>query len=98
MGPDDYRWKISSSSKGLLVFTAEHADEQGQIIRIYIKSDVNEYWVEFPHVDKLNVRIIKSADVSMIISQAVSLGWNPRRKGPPLTFTMNGDSIELRNP
>ncbi|MED4586114.1 hypothetical protein [Brevibacillus choshinensis] len=97
VGQESYRWAISPASKGLLVFTAEHTDYKGQIIRVYIESDVNEYWIEFSNVEKLNARIIKPADVSEIISQAVSLGWDPKRKGAPLTFNLIGNHLKLIN-
>ncbi|GIO06241.1 hypothetical protein J31TS6_22690 [Brevibacillus reuszeri] len=97
VGQESYRWLISPATKGLLVFTAEHTDYKGQIIRVYIESDVNEYWADFPHVEQLNVRIIKPADVSEIISQAVSLGWDPKRKGSPLTFNLIGTHLKIRN-
>ncbi|RNB89616.1 hypothetical protein EDM56_10545 [Brevibacillus fluminis] len=97
LGQESYRWTIFLATKGHLVFTSEHTNYKGQIIRVFIESDVNEYWVDFPHVEKLNVRIIKPADVSEIISQAISLGWDPKRKGQPLTFNLIGTHLKLRS-
>ncbi|RNB88334.1 hypothetical protein EDM59_04195 [Brevibacillus nitrificans] len=99
VGQESYRWAVSpaSNSKGLLVLTVEHTDYQGQLIRVYIESDRNEYWLEFPKVEKLTARAIKPADVSEIISQAVSFGWDPKRKGPPLSFLLVGTQLKLKN-
>lgn len=86
----NYRWAISPDS-GYVVFVAESADEPARKIEVYVDSDINRMWVEFPNVDGLNPKVIKPKDAASIISQAVSKGWNPLEKGKPLVFDYSED-------
>lgn len=88
-----YKYVISPSSKGLLVFTAEHEEDKGQKLRVYIESEINEFWVDFPYVTDLNLKVIKQSEVSMIIAEAIAQGWTPRSKGQIMTFNLTGSSL-----
>lgn len=96
VGNEEYRWTISASTKGRIVLIAEHRNEKGQRIEVLIKSDSNEFWVEFPHVEGLNLKIIKPNEVAMIISEAVGQGWKPREKGRPLVFVWDNPKLKFR--
>ena len=80
-----FRWAISPDS-GYVVFVAEREDIKGRKIEVYIDTDINNFWVEFPNIDKLNLKVIKPKDAANIISQAIHLGWKPNEKGAPLVF------------
>ncbi|WP_144028788.1 hypothetical protein [Paenibacillus tyrfis] len=93
VGNEPYRWIISAASKGYLVLIAEHQEEKGRRLHVHIKSDINDYWVEFPYVDGLNLKIVTPKEVATIISQAIEQGWNPREKGPPMVFDWSGEVL-----
>ncbi|MBP1994587.1 hypothetical protein [Paenibacillus eucommiae] len=93
VGHEEYKWIVTPSSKGIIALIVEHEEEKGQKIKVFLESDVNEYWVEFPHVDKLNIKIVKPAEVSMIIKEAIVQGWTPRSKGPFLLFNWIGSTL-----
>ncbi|MNR51877.1 hypothetical protein D3C85_1716200 [compost metagenome] len=65
---------------------AEHSKEKGQRIEVYVESDINDFWVEFPHVEGLNLKVVKPKEVAAIIVEAMAQGWEPRKKGAPLVF------------
>lgn len=91
-----FRWVISPSFKGIIVLTVQHEEVSGQIIRVYIESDINDFWVEFPHVEPLNNKVITPAEVSTIIAEAIMKGWDPRKKGTPLSFNLFGSTLIKR--
>ncbi|SCW63024.1 hypothetical protein SAMN04487970_10225 [Paenibacillus tianmuensis] len=93
VGNDPYRWVISTASKGYIVLMAEHKQEKGRKLRIYIESDINDYWVEYPYTDSLNLKVVTPKEVATIISQAIEQGWNPKEKGPPMIFDWSGDVL-----
>lgn len=93
VGNEPYRWVISAASKGHLVLIAEHRQEKGQRLHVHIESDINDYWVEFPYTDSLNLKIVTPKEVAMIISQATEQGWNPKDKGPPMVCDWCGDVL-----
>lgn len=68
------------------MLNAEHEKEKGQRIEVHIQSDINDFWVEFPHVDDLNLKVIKPNEVATIILEAILQGWEPREKGSTLVF------------
>ena len=49
-----YKWVITPSAKGILTLTVQHNEVNGQLLRVDIESDINEFWVEFPYVETLN--------------------------------------------
>lgn len=66
LGQEAFRWRITTSAKGLLVLTVQHDEFKGQLIRVNIESDIKEYWVEFPNVESLNAKVVKPAEVATI--------------------------------
>lgn len=93
VGEQRYRWVISSAAKGLLTLTIQHNGGNGQLIRVYVKSDVNDFWAEYPLVKHLDMRVIKPSDVAAIIEEAMNLGWQPEQKGTPLSFDLIGSTL-----
>ncbi|WP_163853630.1 hypothetical protein [Paenibacillus elgii] len=93
VGNEPYRWVISAASKGHIVLIAEHGQEKGRKLQVYIESDINDYWVEFPYVDSLNLKIVTPKEVAAIISQAIEKGWNPKEKGSPMVFDWSGEVL-----
>lgn len=92
-----YRWSISPDS-GYVVFVAENADNPARKIEVYIETDIDKMWLEFPQGNNLKLKIIKPKDATSIIRQAVNLGWDSTERGKPLVFYYyaNGN-IEIRN-
>jgi len=96
VGEHNYRWVISPDSS-YVVFVAESADTPARKIEVYVDSDIDQMWVEFPNKEGLNFKVIKPKDAASIIGQAVEQGWNPSEKGKPLVFDyLEGGSIAAR--
>jgi len=93
---EKFRWVISPSS-GYLVYVAEKEDVKGRKIEVYIKSYINDFWVKFPHVKDLKLKIIKPKDSESIIKQALKLGWIPEEKGRPIVFDLVNNKLIKRN-
>ncbi len=89
VGEERYTYVISPAAKGLLALTIEHEEVKGQKIRLYIKSEINEFWVEFPYVEDLNLKLIKPSEISLIIEEALFRGWTPKNKGPMITYNID---------
>ncbi|MCR8633899.1 hypothetical protein [Paenibacillus radicis (ex Xue et al. 2023)] len=68
---EEYRWTISASIKGRIVLIVEHRMEMGQRIEVYVQSDINDFWVEFPYVNDLKLKVIKPKEVALIILEAI---------------------------
>lgn len=96
IGHEVLRWVITPSSKGIIVLTAQHDEIKGQLIRVYIESDINEFWVEFPYVESLDCKVVKSAEVAAIIIDAIKQGWNPRGSGSPISFNRVNNTLVER--
>ncbi|MCR8635337.1 hypothetical protein [Paenibacillus radicis (ex Xue et al. 2023)] len=92
---ESYNWTISPDS-GYIVFVAEHAQIKGRRIEVYITSEVNSYWTNFPKVNEMNIKVIKPHDVKNIINQALIKGWDPKVKGKPMVFDLEGEFIIKR--
>lgn len=97
VGLESYRWVITPSAKGILTLTVQHNEVGGQLLRVNIESDINEFWVEFPHVEKLNNKVVMPAEVALIIPEAINQGWKPREKGALLSFKLSGRKLESLN-
>ena len=97
VGDEEYRWTITATTKGQIVLIVEHGTEKGQRIEVQIQSDINEIWVEFPHVDDLNLKVVKPKEVVIIILEANEQGWRPRKKGSPLGFDWDNSSLNSRH-
>jgi hypothetical protein len=80
-----YRW-IVGPNDGYNVFVAEKENVKGCKIEVFFETDINSYWVEFPNVESLNLKILKPKDAETIIQQAIKMGWNPDEKGAPFIF------------
>ncbi|NIK80590.1 hypothetical protein FHS15_005781 [Paenibacillus castaneae] len=96
IGQENYRWVVSPSGKGSLVLTVQHDDFNGQLIRVSVESDINEYWIECPNVKSLDMKVIKPADVTTVIIEAMNQGWTPKDKGKPLCFCLSGSTLVPR--
>lgn len=96
VGNEPYRWIISAASKGHIALIAEHGQEKGQKLHVHIESDINDYWVRFPYVDGLNLKIVTPKEVATMISQAIEQGWNPKENGPPMVFDWSGEVLAGR--
>ncbi|MFK7937234.1 MAG: hypothetical protein AB8G22_27210 [Saprospiraceae bacterium] len=92
---EKFRWVVSPSS-GYLVYVAEKEEVKGRKIEVFIDSDINDYWVEFPNVSNLNLKIVKPKDSESIIRQALKLNWNPEEKGKPIVFDLIDDKLKKR--
>ncbi|MBD0380977.1 hypothetical protein [Paenibacillus sedimenti] len=93
VGQEAYRWVITPSAKGILTLTLQHDEFKGQLIRVKVESDINEYWVEFPNVESLNNKVVTPAEVASIITEAIRLGWKPLEKGNLLGFKLSGNNL-----
>ena len=91
-----FRWVISPDS-GFVVFVAEHEEIKGQRIEVYINSDIDDFWVDFPHVESSNLRIVKPKLARTIIIQAIEDGWSYKEAGKPLVFDLKGDHLVRRH-
>jgi hypothetical protein len=87
-----YRCMVGPND-GYCVFYAELDDAKGRIIEAYFETEIDNYWVEFPNVSKLNLKILKPKDFESIIRQAQHLGWDPTEKGKPLQFDWVNDRL-----
>jgi hypothetical protein len=82
---EDFSWKVAPN-RGYVVIVVEHSSKKGRIVEVKIKTDINDYWVEFPNVDELDLKVITPKDVSIIINEALAHGWKPSEKGKPMSF------------
>lgn len=96
VGNEEYRWTISATTKGHIFLIVEHGKEKGQRIEVHIQSDINKIWSEFPHIDGLNLKVVKPKEVATIILEAIVSGWIPREKGTPLVFDWDNAKLESR--
>jgi hypothetical protein len=53
-----YRWLVGPND-GYNVFVAQKEGINGRIIEVYFDTDIDSYWVKFPEVDNLNLKIIR---------------------------------------
>lgn len=93
---EPYIWTLSPDS-GFIVMVAEHAFVRGSRLEVYIQSDIDSVWVNFPHTEHLNQKIVRPKDAAHFITQAIELGWNPVEKGAPAVFELeDGDILKKR--
>ncbi|MNC23483.1 hypothetical protein D3C81_146860 [compost metagenome] len=97
VGQESYRWVITPSARGILSLTVQHDEFKGQLLRVSIDSDINDYWVDFPAVESLNCKIVLPADIAIIISEAVKQGWKPKEKGSLLSFKLSANKLITLN-
>jgi hypothetical protein len=82
---ENYSWKVWPN-RGYVVLVVEQSSKKGRRLEVKIKTDINDYWVEFPNVDELVLKIMTPKDVSIIINEALAHGWEPSEKGKPMSF------------
>lgn len=92
----NFRWTISPK-RNQIIFVAESSEEKGQKIEVSIDSNIDRYWVEFPDVADLNLKVITPKGAGNIISQALDSGWTPSDKGPPLRFEFKNEKLVISN-
>ena len=93
---DEYfRWAISPGS-GYVILIVEHETIKGQRIEIYVESDINNYWANFPYVENMNQRLVKPSAVRKLIIEAINLGWNYKTPGKPLVYDLKDERIIKR--
>jgi len=93
---DEYfRWAISPGS-GYLVLVVEHETIKGQKIEVYINSDINNLWVNFPLIENMNLRLVKPSAVRKMIIEAIYMGWNYKEPGKPIKYDLKDESFTKR--
>jgi len=90
-----FRW-VASPRSGYLVFVAEHETIKGQRIEVYIETDTNDYWINFPYIENMNLRLVKPNEVRRMIIQAISHGWNYKETGKPIGFDLKEENLVKR--
>lgn len=90
-----FRWLVGPND-GYHVFVAEKEHIQGRKIEVYFDTEINKFWLEFPKVEGLNLKILKPKDAALIIRQALNDGWNPDERGKPIVYDWNNDIISKR--
>ena len=93
---EKFRWLVSPV-KDHIVFVAEKEGIKGRKIEIHIDSEINEFWLRFPNVEGMNLKVIKPKDASFLIESALELGWNPEEKGSPLVFEWRDKNLVEKN-
>lgn len=74
---------------------AELESYKGSRIEVYIDSDIDSLWVNFPNTEYLNSKINRPKDVKFFIIQSIEQ-WSPKEKGPPLVFEFDGKQLVKR--
>ncbi|BBI34142.1 hypothetical protein [Cohnella abietis] len=92
---DNYIWTVSPGS-GYIVMIAEHEIIRGMHLEVYVISDIDSAWVNFPNTEHLNMKIIRPRDVEYFICQALDQGWTPQVKGTPVVFDFDGMILKRR--
>lgn len=82
---ETFRWVISPNND-YIVLVVENNDIKGSKINVYIETDIDKYWINFPKVENMNLKVIKPKDVEFIIKQAIKQGWDSKKSGKPIIF------------
>jgi hypothetical protein len=90
-----YRWLVEPNH-GYNVFVAQKEGVEGRIIEVYFATDIASYWIEFPNVDNLNLKVFMPKDSEIIIRQALQLGWDPEEKGSPIVYDLIDNKLSKR--
>jgi len=93
---ENYRWNIAPNDKWVTIIIQD-VSSNGQRLEIRVNTDINRMWIEFPHIEDLNLKVIKPALVEKLIRMAIKFGWSPKRSGRPLKmiFTEKEQLIAL---
>lgn len=90
-----YRWLVTPK-KNICILVAEKEGVKGQKIEVCFETDSMHFWVEFPNIDHLNLKILKPKDVESIIRRALNNGWKPDQKGKALVFDWRLEKLIIR--
>jgi len=95
---EEYRWSPSQDS-GFMVLVVQIESGKGKKLEIVISDDKNvvvengNYSIENGDVDKL---LITPSLVQKLITDALSMGWNPKELGSPVELSLIGNVLEVR--
>lgn len=89
---ENYRWTISPSSN-YIVLIAEYEEVKGRRLEVKIQTDIDSFWINFPKVSDLNLKIVYPKEVAIIISTAIKQGWDPHEKGSPVKFVLSSNNV-----
>lgn len=92
---EHFIWTVSPDS-GYIIMIAELESYKGSRLEVYIDSDIDSLWVNFPNTEHLNSKIIRPKDVEFFINQSIEQGWSPKEKGAPLVFEFDGKQLVKR--
>ncbi|ULL16409.1 hypothetical protein DVH26_19360 [Paenibacillus sp. H1-7] len=93
---EHFVWTVSPGS-GYIIMIAELESYKGRRLEVYIASDIDSLWVNFPNTEHLNIKVIRPNVVEYFIRQAFEEGWNPKEKGAPIVFKFDGKQLVKRN-
>jgi len=62
---DSYIWTVSPDS-GYIILIVEHEVSRGNRLEVYIDSDIDSVWVNFPNTEHLNLKIVRPRDGKII--------------------------------
>ncbi|MEK5235803.1 hypothetical protein NST99_08885 [Paenibacillus sp. FSL L8-0470] len=92
---ESYIWTISPDS-GYVIMIPEHEAFRGRRFEVYIASDIDSFWVNFPNTEHLNMKVVRPKDVEFFIGQALEQGWIPNEKRAPIVFDFDGKLLKRR--
>ncbi len=90
-----YRFMIGPND-GFNIFYAQNDVTNGCKIMVYFDTDIDSFWVNFPDVDDLNLKVLKPQEAESIIRQAIKLGWHSEKRGKTLIYTLTDGIIAER--
>lgn len=96
----EFRWSPSQDS-GYMVLVAQHISGKGKKLEVIISDDKNiivengSYSIE---VGSSSMLIITPKLVEQVIKDALEMGWNPLKNGPPVASSLNDNhQLQIRN-
>ncbi|QGQ96430.1 hypothetical protein EHS13_16830 [Paenibacillus psychroresistens] len=92
---EHFVWTVSPGS-GYIIMIAELESYNGRRLEVYIESDIDSLWVNFPNTEHLNLKILRPKDLEFFIKQSLEQDWNPKEKGAPLVFKFDGKQLTKR--
>jgi hypothetical protein len=87
-----YRWVISPNN-GYCVLVVQKDEVAGSKLEVYFNTDINSFWVTFPNVADLNLKLLKPKEVESIIRQALEQGWKPDERNNSLAYDLIDDRL-----
>jgi hypothetical protein len=98
VGDEAYRWSASQDS-GYMVLVVQKSSGQGKRLEVIISDDKNiviekgSYSVEVGGGSKL---VITPRLVEKVITDALSVGWDPNERGAPVALSLVDGSLQIR--